>query len=193
MVAAAPASPPSPAPPPPALANAEVSAKRARMTADREDADDVVVTGARANPGLLRGRGDWNACTVQDPQQDLSACKPRIDPGAKGVKGLLGIHMADGLMLAWQGDWQQAIAAFDKAIAIAPKSSQAYLNRGLAYQAQGDDDRALEDFDRAVRYAPYGAQGYYHRSLLLRQRGEARKADVDRNHAAELDRRYDPD
>lgn len=186
---------PAPPPPPPAaaMANAEVSAKRARMAADREDARDIVVTSVRADPSLLRGRGDWNACTVLDPQQDLNACKRQVDPGAKGEKGLVGAHMAEGLARAWQGDWRHAVTAFDKAIAVAPKSSPAYLNRGLAYQAQGDSDRALEDFDMAVRYAPYAARGYYHRSLLLRQRGEARKAETDRNRAAELDSRYDPD
>ena len=191
-MAAAPAASPAAPPPPAVLANAEVSARRANKTADGEAAGDIVVTSVRADPDLLSGRGDWNACTVQDPQQNLTACKRQVDPGAKGDRGRVGAPMADGLTRAWQGDWRDAVAAFDKAIAVAPKSAQAYLNRAMAYQALGDSDRALEDFDKAVRYAPYAARGYYHRSLLLRQRGETRKAEADRTRAAELDNRYDP-
>mgnify|MGYP003582293300 CR=1 FL=1 len=193
MAAAPAASPAAPPPPPATLANAEVSARRAGKATDSEAAGDIVVTSARADPNLLRGRGDWNACTVLDPQQDLTACKRQVDPAAKGDRSRVGAPMADGLTQAWQGDWRDAVAAFDKAIAVAPKSAQAYLNRAMAYQAQGESDRALEDFDKAVRYAPYAARGYYHRSLLLRQRGETRKAEADRARAAELDSRYDPD
>lgn len=190
--------PPMAAPSAPAAASApaiaaRAEARRARMAADSGNSDDIVVTSVRADPTLLRGRGDWNACTVQDPQRDLSVCKRQVDSAAKGDRGLAAAHMADGLTHAWQGDWQEAIAAFDKAIAVAPKSSQAYLNRALAYQAQDDSDRALQDFNTAIRYAPHAARGYYLRSLLLRQRGETRKAEADRQHAAELDSRYAPD
>lgn len=178
------------APPAPALA-ARAEARRSRM-ADSANGEDIVVTSARVDATLLRGRGDWNACTVQDPERNPALCRRQIDPGAKGKKGAAAAHMADGLNQAWKGDWNAAIAAFDQAIAIAPRSSGAYLNRGLAYQAQGDEERALADLDKAIRYAPYAARGYYHRSLLQRQRGETRKADADRDRASQLDSRYEP-
>ncbi|WP_375195345.1 tetratricopeptide repeat protein [Sphingobium sp.] len=187
--------PPAAAPPPPApamAANAGIAAKRSRMAGESEDAREIVVTSARIDPTLLRGRGDWNACTVQDPKRDVALCKKLIDPHARGDRASVNAHMADGLVHAWQGDWGGAIAAFDKAVEVAPKSAEAYLNRGLAYQAQGDDDRALADLDRAVHYAPNAARGYYHRSLLQKQRGDDGRADADRDRAAQLDSRYEP-
>jgi len=112
--------------------------------------DSIVVTSAKRRGRAVPDRGDWNACTIKDPKRSLAACRYLIDPGAKGIKGQAAAHLADGLSLAWQGNMDRAIAAFDRAIAVAPKSSLAYLNRGLAYQRQGDTDRGLESDSSAL-------------------------------------------
>jgi Flp pilus assembly protein TadD len=162
----------APAPPPPPMATGE------------ED-QAVVVTGTR----VVR-RGDWNACTVADPGRSLSGCRALVDPAARGAKGRAAAHLADGLARAWQGDFDAAIAAFDSAIALAPKSAFAYLNRGIAYRFAGDPDRALADLDRAVAYAPDEARGYYQRSLVLRDRGALSRARADERRAIDLDPDY---
>lgn len=179
------------APPPPAIMQAApATAKSTQAVAAAETYDSVVVTSARSRGRAVPDRGDWNACTINDPEQSLAACAYLINPGAKGIKGQAAAHLADGLTLAWQGNTDRAIAAFDKAIAAAPKSPLAYLNRGLAYERQGDADRALDDLDRAVRLAPDVARGYYNRSLVLRARGDARRADADQARAVNLDADY---
>jgi tetratricopeptide (TPR) repeat protein len=159
-------------PPPPALAAANE---------DRA----VIVTGSR----IVR-RGDWNACTVADPGRSLAGCRSFVDPAARGPTGRAAAHLADGLALAWRGEPDAAIAAFDRAIALAPKSGFAYLNRGLAYRLSGDPDRALADLDRAVAYAPHSARAYYNRSLVLREKGALARARADEKRAVELDPRY---
>ncbi|MGY4397351.1 hypothetical protein ACVWZA_002545 [Sphingomonas sp. UYAg733] len=179
------ASPPggvAPAPPPPPPP-ADIAAE--------SGANEIVVTGMRrAAPARSIGRGDWNACTVNDPSRSLTACRKLVDPGAKGPAGRAAARLADGLSQAWQGDLDGAITAFDQAIAIAPRQSFAYLNRGLAYQRSGDLDRAIADLDRAVKYAGGSARGYYNRSVLLRQRGDTRRATADEDRAVSLDLRY---
>ena len=175
----APAPPP---PPPPAFA---------ARAAEAADAGELVVTGSRISGRKPAGRGDWNACTVNDPIQSLSGCRKLVDPGAKGPAGRAAARLADGLSLAWEGDVDGAIAAFDQAIDIAPRLSFAYLNRGLAHQRKGELDRAIADLDQAVRYAPGAARGYYNRSLLLRQRGDAGRARADADRAVDMDPRYD--
>lgn len=183
--------PPAAAPAPPAMAKAEAPA----ATESRErfaDARDVVVTAQKRRGTNVPERGDWNACTIDDPKQSLAACKPLVNPGAKGNKGQAAAHLADGLSLAWQGNIDGAIVAFDQAIAINPKSSLAYLNRGLAWRRKGDDERALADLDQAVKLAPSMARGYYNRSLLLRERGEERPARADQARAVDLDPDYQP-
>jgi tetratricopeptide (TPR) repeat protein len=155
--------------------------------ADAQNA--IAVTGTRVRaPNLAARRGDWNACTVDDPAGSLSACRKAV---ARAVKGAAAqADLAEGLSRAWQGDTDAAIAALGRAIAAAPKSAFAYLNRGLAYRGSGDLDRALADLDRAVKYAPSEARTYYNRSVVLRERGAVARARRDEERAAELDPVY---
>jgi tetratricopeptide (TPR) repeat protein len=148
---------------------------------------DVVVTGRRVS----LPRGDWNACTVNDPVHDLGKCRTLVNPAAGGAAGRAADHIADGLTQAWNGDYGRAVDAFDRAIAIQPRLSFAHLNRGLAYQRQGRFDRALADFDKAVRYDLGGARGYFNRGRLLRALGEAKRAEADEDRALAIDPSYD--
>jgi tetratricopeptide (TPR) repeat protein len=170
------AAPPAPAKPPDEKASA--------------DNFSIVVTGARKRSRAAE-RGDWNSCTINDPRQDLSACRSLIDPSAKGDKGQADAHLADGLLFAWQGNADRAIAAFDQAIAIAPKSTLALLNRGLAHQKQGDSEQALADFNLAIKLAPDDPKLYYNRGLLLREQGDIKRARPDQRRATDLDDSYD--
>ncbi|MEO9132640.1 MAG: tetratricopeptide repeat protein [Sphingomonas sp.] len=151
---------------------------------------DLVVTAQRRSAAKPSGRGDWNACTVNDPSHRVSACGALFDPAAPGPDGRAAAHIADGLSLAWQDDLDGAIAAFDQAITISPRLSFAYLNRGLAFAHKRELKRALADLDQAIRYAPNAARTYYNRSLVWRQRGDSRRAEADEARAIALDQRY---
>lgn len=152
--------------------------------------DSVVVTGTRIAARGASRRGDWNACTVNDPSRMLSRCKKLANRGTKAVRAQADAHLSDGLERAWRDDLDGAITAFDQAIAVAPDLSVAYLNRGLAYDRQGESEAAIADLDRAVRHAPQSARAYYNRSLLLRKQGDTKRADVDERRAINLDSRY---
>ncbi len=156
------------------------------------DSRDVVVTGTRLPRARSKAarRGDWNACTVEDPQQSLSDCKRLVNPDRKGISGAAAKKLAEGLERAWQGDLSGAIAAMDEALALKPKFAFAYLNRGIAHAREGDLDKAASDLDLAVRYAPHAARGYYHRSVVKRMRGDAPGAKEDAAQAEALDPRY---
>jgi len=184
----APAAPAAAAPPPPPMKAEGVAAAENR--GELADSRDVIVTAAKRRGRAVPERGDWNACTIDDPKRSLAACKFLINLSAKGTKGQAAARLAEGLSLAWQGNIERAIAAFDQAIAINPKSSLAYLNRGLAWRQKGDDNRALTDLDQAVKLAPNTARGYYNRGLLLRERGDDRRARADQARAVDLDADY---
>jgi len=201
-VALAPVAPAAPAPKAEERGEIIVSAQRvARPVQDSPAAisayssgdvaeDSVVVTGTRIAPRGVPRRGDWNACTVNDPSRALSRCKKLANSGAKTVRAQANAHLSDGLKQAWEGDLDGAITAFDQAIAVAPDLSVAYLNRGLAYDRQGESARAIADLDQAVRHAPQSARAYYNRSLLLRKQGDTKRAEVDEQRAVNLDARY---
>jgi len=147
---------------------------------------------ARSAPAASRAqvRGDWNACTVEDPSRSLAACRGPVDAGARGATGRAAAHLADGLTRAWSGDYDGAIAGFDRAIAAEPRSASAYLNRGLARRRKGETAAALADLDRAVHLAPASARAYYNRAQVFRQRGDLPRARADEARAAALDPRY---
>lgn len=160
------------------------------ISSEDSASDSVVVTGTRIARRSVPRRGDWNACTVNDPSRTLSRCRKLANKGAKAVRTEADAHLSDGLKQAWAGDFDGAINAFDRAIVAAPDLSVGYLNRGLAYDRQGDDERAIADLDRAVQHAPKSARAYYNRSLLLRKQGDTRRADLDEQRAIDLDSRY---
>ncbi len=188
--------PPPPPPPPPAVAMAPPPAIMALPAPAPEERS--AARAQDAAPSALRpreatspaARGDWNACTLDDPARDLRLCADRIVPGADGARGRADTFMADGLLRGWQGDPRGAIRAFDKAVETAPDLADAYLNRALAHERAGDRDRALADLDRAAKRDPSSARIYYHRSLLLRARGDAEAAAADAARAVELDPSY---
>jgi hypothetical protein len=153
-------------------------------------APDEAPAGRGAPTAAAAIRGDWNACTVDDPARNLAACRASVDPAAPGARGRAAAHIADGLAQAWRGEQAGAIASFDRALALDSRSASALLNRGLAWRSRGDFTRALADLDRAVRQDPRGARGYYHRALLLRQRGDTARARADEDRAIRLDPRY---
>lgn len=197
------ARPTAPPAPPPAAAPAQRRAA-AREEAEADAGQRIVVTGrliqrqdfnsttpiVAVDEAMLEqsssAQGEWNACTLADPARNLEACRALADPAGRGAKGRAGAQLADGLTLAWQGDLDRAIAAFDRAIDAAPDLSIAYLNRGLAYQQKGNLRRALADLDRAVALDPHDGRAFYHRSQLQRARGNTTPADADARRAAEI-------
>lgn len=195
----------APAPPAPAEAPAQLVVRAQKMSRPVADApsavsvissdrmvedSNIVVTGARVGSAKSGRRGDWNACTLNDPGRALSKCRKLANRGSKAARSEADTHLSSGLEQAWNGNLDGAIAAFDQAIAVAPELSVAYLNRGLAYDRRGDSARALSDLDKAVQYAPRSARAVYNRSVILRKEGDTRRAARDEERAISLDPDY---
>lgn len=167
---------------------------RASMREGRaESADALVVTGSRAslsgtvqtvrNRPLAATRRQiraWQECTVADERRNARSCaaQVRAAPGAAEI--------ARGLTLSFRGEDTDASKAFDRALAAAPGSTTALLNRALIRQRLGDLGGAEADFDQAIRSNPGDARSYYFRSLLLRRRGYGDSADADLQKALDL-------
>lgn len=61
-------------------------------------------------------------------------------------------NVADGVVLYKQGKISEALNYFDQKIKARPKSSIAYLYRGLRHKAQGDNTLALRDMITGLSY-----------------------------------------
>ncbi len=78
-------------------------------------------------------------------------------------------YVDQGVEKGKRGDFQGAIADFNKAIEIDPKYLRAYCNLGLAKaRGLGDFEGAISHYDKCIEIDPESARAYV-------KRGEARK------------------
>jgi len=86
-----------------------------------------------------------------------------------------------GIIYRIKGDYDRAIADYDKAILLNRGDyPAAFYNRALAYADKGEYDHALADFDVVMRFDAKNALALYARGLTLLKKGdaEAGKADI---------------
>ena len=62
-----------------------------------------------------------------------------------------------GNAIADQGKYDEAVHAYDKAIELEPKYSDAWNNRGEAFHNWGKFDEAIRCFDKAIEINPKNA------------------------------------
>jgi lipoprotein NlpI len=83
-----------------------------------------------------------------------------------------------------KGDNERAIADYNEAIKLDPKSTRAFVGRGAAYQGKGDNDRAIADYNEAVRLDPKSATAYFARGRSYFYAGSVEKALADFSQAS---------
>ena len=59
------------------------------------------------------------------------------------------VHHAKGLIYNEKGQWDKAIAEYNKAIELNPEYADAYNNRGLAYLDLAQFDHGCQDLQKA--------------------------------------------
>jgi len=91
-----------------------------------------------------------------------------------------------GVAYVKRGEYELALADFNKAIEITPKYYEVYHNRGIIYNTKGEDDLALGEFDKALRINPKYAPVYDNRGRIYDSRGQFDKAIADYNTAISL-------
>ncbi len=77
----------------------------------------------------------------------------------------------------------RALIAFQKAIALDPRNSDAYEGRGEVYKRSEQMTRAALDFDKAIKLNPANAQARLNRALSMRSNKNEKAALTDLNAA----------
>ena len=95
-------------------------------------------------------------------------------------------HFENGFNHSEQGQLEQAIADYDKAIELKPDFVAAYYNRGVSYLKQNEFKKALEDFDKYIQFVPNDPDGYQMRGKCYEALGDTAKAQADLDKAKEL-------
>ena len=89
-----------------------------------------------------------------------------------------------------KGDYDQAIKDYDKAIELKPNYSDAYYNRGIAYDNKGNYDQAIKDYNKAIELNPNHTNAYNNRGLTYDKKGDYNQAIKDYSKAIELKPNY---
>ena len=114
-------------------------------------------------------------------EQTLASCTELIEGGALAPDNLAAVYLTRGGIYFDKRDFDRAIADFDQAIALDPKSSRSYNARGRAYQGKLDYDRAVADFDDAIALDPAYAAPFNNRGNLYRSKGQLIQVTADQN------------
>ncbi|MFE4107544.1 tetratricopeptide repeat protein [Almyronema epifaneia] len=85
-----------------------------------------------------------------------------------------------------QNQLEAAIADFDRAIELAPHSSDPYLNRGAAYEGLGEWSKAIADYNTLLSLDANDAAAYNNRANAEAGLGQWDKAIADYQTATEL-------
>jgi len=80
-----------------------------------------------------------------------------------------------GNVLSLTGRCEQAVAAYDRALALRP-DAESFVNRGLALQSLNRQREALASFERALALEPRNIQALYRRGVTLNELGRADEA-----------------
>ncbi len=89
-----------------------------------------------------------------------------------------------------KGEHDLAIADFDKAIEINPKSALAYNGRGISNTNMGNYDKAIVNFDEAIRLDPREENPYNNRCLTWYSKGDFDRAIHDCDEAIRINSQF---
>ena len=90
-----------------------------------------------------------------------------------------------GLALLNTDQADKAIDDFDRAIALDPYFSDAFLNRGNAFEKKGEFEKAINNFDRAIALNP-SYEAYFNRGITFEKMGQLDKSIGDYDRAIAL-------
>ncbi|WP_414621195.1 tetratricopeptide repeat protein [Calothrix sp. CCY 0018] len=84
------------------------------------------------------------------------------------------------------GDFEQAIASYDKAIEIKPDYYEAWVNRGVALGELGRFEQAIASYDKAIEIKPDFHEAWGNRGVALDELGRVEQAIASYDKAIEI-------
>ena len=120
-------------------------------------------------------------------QQRVAAAEDDRKRAAAEARARYSALVSKGNTDSNAGDYNRAIADFNEAIRLDPKSSLAFRNLGDTYTNIGDHDRAIADYNEAIRLDPNDALALSARGVAYANKGDYDRAIADFNRAIRLD------
>jgi tetratricopeptide (TPR) repeat protein len=109
------------------------------------------------------------------------AAQPRPDPQ------VLQSYLNRGMAYKQQGNYDRALAAFNKALQLDPGLAAGYIKRGNLYLDRNKLDHAIADYTAAIRIDPQNAAAFMNRGLAHTKQGAYDAVIADCSEAVRLD------
>jgi tetratricopeptide (TPR) repeat protein len=127
--------------------------------------------------------GSWGSSNDKPPP---AAQKPTGAVGGQGLSDAQG-HTVRGQALARSGKTEEALAEYDRALALDPYNVQALYGRGLIYQGEKRHQQAIEDFTAANGLKPQQVEPLLARATSYLAMDRTREAASDLDEAVQAD------
>jgi tetratricopeptide (TPR) repeat protein len=128
--------------------------------------------------------GSWGP-DKEKPQQQAEP-KPTDNISARSVSDAQG-YATHGQVLAKSGNNEEALAEFERALALDPYNVRALYGRGLIRQAEKEHQQAIEDFTAANGLSPQKAEPLLARANSYFALDKAKEAVADLDEAVQAD------
>jgi tetratricopeptide (TPR) repeat protein len=121
-----------------------------------------------------------------NPNQTIVACSVVITRGLADKQDLNAAFKNRGNAYDDKGQYDLAIADYDKAIAINPNDADAFNDRGATHSAMRKYDLAIKDYDQALRLKPDSAIALNNRCFAKALAGQPEQGLADCNESLRL-------
>jgi tetratricopeptide (TPR) repeat protein len=108
----------------------------------------------------------------------------------KKIKRETGILIFKGIQYDNQGQYNEAISEYNKAIELDPKYDDSYNKRGLVYYNKKNYEQAIEDYTTAIQLNSKNTDAYNNRGIVYYQLDQNDKAISDYTKAIEINPEY---
>ena len=99
-------------------------------------------------------------------------------------------YYGQGINYSSNGQYADAVAAYDKAVFIQPRNADAWNNRGVALENLGRYSDAASSYDNALTIRPLYAEAWYNRGVALRKMDRYADAVLSYDKALEINPSY---
>ena len=141
--------------------------------------------------GLLLGSApvradDWKLCLGSDIASKIVGCTKIIKDGKQSTDNKEAALVDRGIAYANKGDFDSAIADYDKALELKPDDADVFYNRGNSHEKKGEIDKAIADYDKAIELKPDDGYAFYNRGFAYENKGDFDSAIANFDKALEL-------
>ena len=150
----------------------------------------VVVVAALGLQGTGALADEWEDCIGTALDKVVAGCSALIEANARNAPDLARAHVRRGWQYRDQRRLDDALADFEVATQIAPRSSEAFEALGALSRQKGDLVRAAASFEHALQIDPNNARAYVGRGNVDAMRHELDPALADFDRAIALRPEY---